>query len=200
MTITNGYATLDEVKHINVTNLSTTASDDILETVIESISRSIENYCGRRFWSASETRYYTAEQSWIIPVDDISATSSITLETDDDGDRTYENTWASTDYELRPYNATFNGLPFTSIEITPMGNYRFPRVAKGIKLTATFGWSATPKPVNRACVLQSVRLFKRYITPLGVSASSAIGEIKLMIPALDPDVTMLLRPYIRYEL
>jgi hypothetical protein len=110
----------------------------------------------------------------------------------------YENTWTEgTDFEFLPYNALLDGLPFTSIEVKPLGSYRFPLVRRGVKLTAAFGFAAVPKPVNRACVLQAVRLFKRYITPLGVSAASAIGEVKLTIPALDPDVTALLRPYMR---
>jgi hypothetical protein len=165
--------------------------------VIEGISRSIDNYCGRRFFTASETRYYTAEQTYYLPVDDISATGA-TLVTDNDGDGVYENTWVEgTDFEYAPFNALLAGLPFTSIEIKHLGSFRFPFVRKGVKLTASFGFAAVPKPVNRACVLQATRLFKRYITPLGVSAATAIGEVKLMIPALDPDVTMLLRPYER---
>lgn len=113
----------------------------------------------------------------------------------------YEYTWTEgTDFELSPYNAPFIGFPFTSIEVKPLGSYRFPIVRRGVKITASFGFAAaTPKPINRACVLQATRLFKRYITPLGVSAASAVGEIKLTIPALDPDVTMLLRPYMRHE-
>jgi hypothetical protein len=166
--------------------------------VIEGISRSIDNYCGRRFFTASETRYYTPEQTYFVPVDDVASTASVTLVTDSDGDGVYENTWVEgTDFEFTPYNALLAGLPFTSIEVKPLGSYRFPLVRRGVKLTASFGFAAVPKPVNRACVLQATRLFKRYITPLGVSAASAIGEVKLMIPALDPDVTMLLRPYER---
>lgn len=177
-------------------NISNTDHDTILEAVIEGISRSIDNYCGRRFFTASETRYFTADQSYYVPVSDIATTASFVLYTDNDGDGTYENTWvADTDFELLPYNAVLDGMPYTSIEIKPQGNYRFPYTRKGIKITASFGFAAVPKPINRACVLQATRLFKRYITPLGVSAASAVGEIKLSIPALDPDVTMLLRPY-----
>lgn len=199
MTITNGYATLDEFKIPDVLNYAATNTDHdtILESVIEGVSRAIDNYCGRRFYSTSETRYYTPENSLHIDVDDISSTSGLVVYTDDGQDGTYENTWAATDFDLMPYNAALDGLPYTSIEVTPLGNYRFPIARKSVKITAAFGFAAVPKPINRACVLQSVRLFKRYITPLGVSASSAVGEIKLMIPALDPDVTMLLRPYER---
>jgi hypothetical protein len=200
MTITNGYCDLTEIKDVPVLNISTTSSDTILELIIEGISRSIDNFCGRRFFAASETRFYTPELPYYLPVDDISTTASFTLYTDDGADGTYENTWvADTDFELLPYNAVLDGWPYTSIEVKPLGNYRFPIARKSVKITASFGFAAVPKPVNRACVLQATRLFKRYITPLGVSAASAVGEIKLSIPALDPDVTMLLRPYERLE-
>jgi len=64
-----------------------------------------------------------------------------------------------------------------------------------VKIAASFGWAAVPKPINRACVLQATRLFKRYVTPLGQAGATTIGTITLTIPALDPDVTMLLAPY-----
>lgn len=200
MTITNGYATVAELKAIDVLNISNTDHDTTLEATIEGVSRAIDNYCGRRFYAASETRYYTAELGNYIPVDDVAATASFAVYTDDDGDGTYENTWAATDYELRPYNALLAGLPYTSIETTPLGNYRFPWTRKGVKVVGSFGFAAsTPRVINRACVLQSVRLFKRYVTPLGVAGTSAVGVINMTIPALDPDVTLLLRPFLRME-
>ena len=194
--LTNGYAALAEMKAADVLNLSNTDHDVILEAVIEGISRAIDNYCGRRFYTASETRYYSAERSRWLQVDDI---TTATIYTDNDGDGTYENTWVSTDFELLPYNAASDDLPYTSIEVRPLGSYVFPLVRKGVKINGSFGFASVPKPVNRACVLQATRLFKRYITPLGVSAASAVGEIKLTIPSLDSDVTMLLRPYMRHE-
>lgn len=195
--LTNGYCTLAEIKAVDVLNLTNTDHDVILESVIEGVSRAIDNYCARRFYNAVETRYYTSEFNGTLYVDDIATASGLTIYTDEGHDGTYENTWTATDYELKPYNATLNGEPITSIEVTALGTYRFPRGRKGVKITATFGYPAVPAPINRACVLQATRLFKRYITPLGVSAASAVGEIKLSIPALDPDVTMLLRPYER---
>lgn len=169
--LTNGYCTLAEIKAIDVLNISNTDHDTILESVIEGVSRAIDNYCARRFYNAVETRYYGAEFGRTIYVDDIASASGLTIYTDDGHDGTYEYTWASTDFELLPYNAAFNGLPFTQIETTANGSYRFPRGRKGVKITASFGFPAVPKPVNRACVLQATRLFKRYITPLGVSAA-----------------------------
>ena len=197
MTITNGYATLTELKHADVLNFSTTDHDTILETVIEAVSRAIDNECLRHFYSASETRFYTSETSDILFVDDISTASGLTLLTDDDGDRTYENTWDTTDYDLLPFNASTDGFPFNMIEITPNGNYTFPGTKKGVKITATFGWAAVPKPVNRACVLWSERIFKRYVTPLGQAGATAVGTIVMKMPPPGPDVRALLLPYRR---
>jgi hypothetical protein len=68
-------------------------------------------------------------------------------------------------------------------------------VAKGVKLTASFGWSAVPLPVNQACVMIAQRLHKRNATILGQAAATAVGTISLTIPKLDPDVQMLLKPF-----
>ena len=40
-------------------------------------------------------------------------------------------------------------------------------------------------------------LFKRFATPLGSSGMSALGEVRLSIPAADGDVLALLKPYVR---
>ena len=191
-----GYCTLAEIKATDVLNISNTTHDVILEDVIEGISRAIDNWTGRRFYSATETRYYTSELSDLLYVDDISTATGFTLYTDDDGDRTYENTWAATDYDLLPLNAETIGHPFTMIETTPNGDYNFPGTKKGVKITASFGWASIPAPINRACVLQATRLFKRFITPLGQSSMTALGEMRLQIPKLDPDVCGLISPYV----
>ena len=193
--LSNGYCTLAEIKATDVLNISNTDHDVILESVIEGVSRAIDNWTGRFFYSATQTRYYTSELSDLLYVDDISTATGFLLYTDDDGDRTYENTWASTDYDLLPLNAQTGGFPFTMVETTPNGVYNFPGTKKGVKITAAFGWAAVPDPINRACVLQSVRLFKRYVTPLGQSAMTQLGEMRLQIPKLDPDVCGLISPY-----
>lgn len=198
MSITNGYATLVEIKSTDVLNFSNTDHDTILETVIEGVSRAIDNHCGRRFYSANETRYYTAKDPYCLRVSDIGSSSGLTIYTDEDGDGTYEYTWASTDYQLYPYNAVTDGWPFTKIETTFQGNYRFPKTRRGVKITSTaFGWPAVPKPINRACVLWSEIVFKRYTTPLGQAAATPVGNIVLKIPGPDPVVMGLLAPYKR---
>jgi hypothetical protein len=195
MTITNGYATLAEIRARLQFVAADTADDTILEAVVMGVSRWIDAYTGRRFYAASETRYYTAEFSDKLYVDDLLTVTS--LGTDDDGDRTYETTWAATDYDLEPYNASTDGRPYTSIAVAPAGRYTFPSTRKGVKLVGSFGYaSSTPAAVKEACLLQCERLYKRKDAPFGVIGSAEMGQM-MVVPKLDPDVQLLLWPFQR---
>jgi len=77
-----------------------------------------------------------------------------------------------------------------------LGSYTFPLVHKGLEIVGKFGWSTCPKPVKEASLLQSERIFKRKDAIFGVVGSADMGQAQV-IPALDPDVKMFLRPYIR---
>jgi hypothetical protein len=190
------YATLAEVKDGDVLFFTDTSHDTILESTIEAVSRAIDNYCKRPFSFAVATRYYTSQMSDLIFVDDIATASGLALYTDNDGDRTYETTWVSTDYDLLPINAVTNGAPYNMIGIAPEGRYTFPGTVKGIKVTATFGWAAVPAPINRACVMQSVRIWQRYKTMLGVTGTTMLGTMTVKVPEFDADVCKFLDPYV----
>lgn len=187
MAITNGYTTLAVVK--DVLGISDTGHDTELERVVEAVSRWIDGFCGRHFYSASETRYYTAEWGdWLI-VDDLLTVT--TLKTDENEDRTYERTWASTDYDLEPFNAATDGRPYTSIRTAPAGLYTFPTGRKAVQIVGSFGWSAIPDAIEEACILQTTRIFRRKDAPFGVTGSADMGQV-LAIARLDPDVRSLL--------
>lgn len=196
MTILNGYSTVAQVK----LRLGRTDSDDdaALEAVIEAASRQIDALCDRRFWSESAaTRYYTAEFHDLLYVDDIQ--SITTLQTDSDGDRTYEDTWSATDYDLEPYNTALTGIaqPYTAIRITPDGRYEFPRdQRKGVKIVGTFGWSAVPLGITEATIIQATRLYHRKDSPYGVAGVGDFGRISLL-PRVDPDVNALCLPFMK---
>lgn len=196
MTISNGYATLAEARlQLGYTNASETTNDSAIEKAIEAASRAIDNYCHRWFYATgSLTKYYTATDSETVFTDDIQSITSLT--TDNDGDRTYSTTWETTDYDLMPYNAGFSSW----IERSPVGDYYFPTNKKGVKIIGTFGYCATatpPKPIQEACILQAVRLFKRTKdAPFGIAGASDMGQA-IAIAKLDPDVELLLQPYRR---
>ena len=198
MSITNGYIDL-KIYKLRFDIPTTDHEDDpVLERVIEATSRAIDNITGRRFYAAEETRYYTAIKTTEVEVDDL--LSVTTLKTDEDGDRTYEYTWATTDYDLMPYNAVLKGWPYNRIEISVFPDYYFPLIRKGIEIAGSFGFSsATPADIVEGCLLGAHRFMKRTSTPLGVSASAALGEMRLVVSQLrgDPDIMGLLSSYIK---
>ena len=184
------YATVEDLKQsLGITDSS---DDTMLDAILAAVSRQIDQYTNRRFYATTETRFYTARRVSDVIIDD--CLSITTLATDADGDRVYEKTWSATDFDLYPYNAT----PFTRVEATVKGAYLFPvNIAKGVKIIGSFGYSATvPEPVNRACLLQAARLYKRKDALFGVMGSAEMGQL-LVIPKMDPDVKLLLSGYIK---
>jgi len=198
MSITAGLCTLTEIRARLQFASTDTTDDAMLESIVTGVSRLIDNYCGRKFYAdtADATRYYTAEFSDVLflPDDLISVT---TLKTDTDGDRTYETTWATTDYDLEPLNAALDSAPYTRISTTPAGRYGFPTIAKSVQIVGKFGYATTvPAPVKEACLLQCERLYKRKDAIFGVLGSAEMGQM-VVLPKLDPDVQLLLSGYLR---
>lgn len=193
--ITNGYATLAELRARMNVPTADTGGDAVLEACIESASRAIDGFTGRRFYQITATaRTFTAEFSDCLYVPDLVSVSA--LVTDTDGDRTYEVTWATTDYDLSPFNASDTYYPYTRIEMTPQGRYGFPvGIAKGVKVTGTWGWPATPDAINEATLIQAARYAKRMAAPFGLDQNSGDAGQALSIPPVDPDVKMLIGPY-----
>lgn len=175
-----------------ISDVTDPMDDNALENVIEAISRVIDEETGRFFYvTASQDRYYTAEFSdLLMDIDDIVTASAIV--TDEDGDRTYERTWASTDYDLEPYNAALHSKPYTRINLAPQGRYAFPSgIRRGVKITGTFGYPAVPKQINEATILIAMKLWKRKEAVFGVLGSADMGFIRVTAKN-DPDISMLL--------
>lgn len=193
MAITNGYATLAEVKA--VLRLTDGTDDALLEQTIEGASRRIDGYCNRFFYQTPSTaiRLY-ARYSYRLTVEDLSS-GTITLQTDNDGNGTYETTWTTNvDYILEPTNASLTSRPFTLIRAT--GSKSFPLFNEpnlpGVQVTAVWGWPAVPDDIREACVLLSIRGFARYNSALGVVG---FGDMALQVRSVDPDVRDLLQPF-----
>ena len=116
MAITNGYATLAELKARMGIPLADTADDTILEAVIESASRMIDRFCGRQFFqNAAQVRYYTPASEVLAFTDDLVSVSAVA--TDRNLTRTWDHDVASGDYELGPKNAPALSQPYTEIQI-----------------------------------------------------------------------------------
>ena len=207
MTITNGYATLAELRAKLAFGATNTASDTQLEQIIEASSRWVDKYTNRRFYGAAETRYYTAEDGYEIQVDDL--TSITALKTDEDGNGTFETTWATTQYNLKygeNYNAALDSKPYTQIEISESSGKEFPvAIRRGVLVQGVFGYIAStnanncPDPIHDAALLVAERIYKRKDAPLGIAGPVALGQQPVRITDLtvDPDIKALIDPYRR---
>jgi hypothetical protein len=90
MTITNGYATLAELKAVMRIPSADTIDDALLNTSIEAASRQLDGHCERVFYSTSGTRLYTPNDSLVVETDDIITLT--TLKTSPDGKSVFGTT------------------------------------------------------------------------------------------------------------
>jgi hypothetical protein len=192
MAITNGYATLTDVK--NALRITDAMDDALLETAIESASRLIDGFTARSFYNAgTAVRNYAATDAINLIIDDAITVTKVES-TDEIGD-TYTE-WTANDYQLEPVNSRADGLysPYTGIRA--VNTYTWPVVDYQalVKITGTWGWASVPTAVKQACIIQSSRIFKRLDSPLGVAGFGDLGAIRVG-RYLDPDVEQLLMPY-----
>lgn len=140
------YVNRDDFKNRNLSNLGTsdTTDDAKIDLILQEVTRWIDEYVGRTFRIYTATLYFTANSGELLLVDrDLLSITS--LKTDEDGDRSWERTWATTDYDLEPYNANTDEKPYTAIRITPQGTLAFPAgMRKGVEIAGKWGyWEAT---------------------------------------------------------
>ena len=197
MTISNGYATLADVKA--AFRITDDVDDTLLELSIESASREIDGWCERVFYNAgTATRVYVPTDSFLVETEDLISVS--TLKTSSTGD-TFDTTWSAPgDYQLEPLNGISGGLTVPRNRIRAIGSYVFPlwdprninAHEATVQVTGVFGFEAIPTAVKQACIILSQRGFKRYDTPLGITYDE-LGAMR--VGRVDPDVEKLLSPY-----
>lgn len=122
--MTNAYADLTTLKSAGVLNITGTTYDTRLLDLLEAASRLIDRYCNRHFYVLVTTRKFDGDGATELVVQDLVSVTS--LKTDDNKDRTFETTWAATDYLLYPSNAEPTkpwGRPYTRVLVdTEAGN------------------------------------------------------------------------------
>lgn len=194
MAIVNGYVTRAEVQNaLGLGTATLTPDSDEIDNVIEAVSRAVDDYCGRFFYSVAGTVVFTANDYMFLPIGDwVSVT---TVKTDENNAGTVTKTLsANSDYRLQQ-NTTFIGWPYTAIQIASFGSNTLPvGVTEGVEVIGTRGWYAVPEPIRAAALIQSVRVHARRATPFGVAGSPEGGIVRLL-SRLDPDVELMVRPY-----
>lgn len=197
MAITNGYATLVDVKA--AFRITDNVDDSLLELSIESASREIDGWCERVFYNAgTATRIYIPTDSFHVEIDDLISLTTLKSSSTGEG---FDNTWAAGDYQLEPLNGVAGGITnHPSTRIRAVGNKIFPlwdprninSHEATVEVRGVFGWSAVPTAVKQACIILSMRQFKRYDTPLGITFDE-LGAMR--VGRVDPDIQNLLSPF-----
>jgi len=199
MTIENPYCSLADVKA--ALRITDTVDDPLLEISIEAASREIDGWCERVFTSSEATRVYRPTDALTTDIDDLQ--TATTVKTDSNGNGTFDITWSTSDYELSPLNGLAGGIniPFTTV--SAIGDYLFPIYnsrnvdsrQSSVQIVGTWGFASIPTAVKQACIILSMRQFKRYDSPTGVMGFGDLGVMR--VGRVDPDVEKLLMPFRR---
>jgi hypothetical protein len=201
MAITNGYATLTQIKAYM--SISDNTDNDLLEDLVESASRSIDRIANRRFYldTTASARLYRAYSDIFVYVDDIGTTSSLVVKTDSNGNGTYAKTLTlNQDYILDPLTASSLNRPFT--QLTMVSNTEtwpiFPGLTQnglrpGVQVTARWGWPSVPDDINMACLILTADLYKRKDAPGGILGLGDLGVVRMS--PIGRDVTAMVRAY-----
>jgi hypothetical protein len=191
MSISNGYATLAQVK--SALRISDTIDDSILEMAITSASRLIDGYANRIFYNAgTATRVYASYSSYVSDIDDVISVSEIATSSTSN----WDTVWSTADYQLEPLNGLVDGIPVPYNRIRAIGSQVFSDTTgeANVRVTGTWGFSSVPTVISQACVLQASRIYKRNDSPLGVAGFGDLGAYRVS-SRLDPDVAQLVEPY-----
>jgi hypothetical protein len=201
MAITNGYATLTEIK--GYMSISDNTDNDLLENLITSASRSIDRIANRRFYldTTASARLYRAYSDIFVYIDDLGSTTGLVVKTDSNGNGTYAKTLTlNTDYILDPLTAPSLSRPYT--QLTMVSNTEtwpiFPGLTQnglrpGVQVTAKWGWPSVPNDINMACLILTADLYKRKDAPGGILGLGDLGVVRMS--PIGRDVTAMVRAY-----
>ena len=201
MALGTSYATLAVLK--TRLGIGDTNDDVAAQLALDSATMQIEGVCGRQFNDAgsASARIYYPDSLTTVTVDDFWIGAAITVALDYSNAGTYSTVITSTNYQLEPLNGVVDGTPgfpyyriraiqtWYPLWYTSIGD---PRTS--IQITAQWGWSAVPTPVQEACLLLAEEIFKLKDAPFGVAGFGAMGAVRVRE---NPKVMALLERYIR---
>lgn len=206
VTPTNGYCTGGDLKSALQIPAADTDDDSDLTIAIDAASRTIDRWCGRRFYAdaSDTTRYFTPSSRRRVPLHgdptatDLVSATSVTVTLDDDNN--YDTTWTEgTDFVLGPRSAGAANMPYTQLTII-QGRVSVPvGLPESVKVIGTFGWNfGVPDEIERACVSLASQVFKQIReAPFGQASFDLEGGMLRMSRFLPGNVEMLLRPFRR---
>lgn len=192
------YVTVEELKRA-LGGISDNLDDDDLNRAALAASRMVDTYCNRFFYktTSATVRKIEVENLIVLHVPDIADTAGLVVQSDENGDGTFEATWAATDYQTEPLSALTQpvGQPITQIRgITRF----FPldwRSRARVQVTAVWGWPAVPAEITQATLTLANLLFRRKDAPLGITGNVDTGVARLSNLMKDQHIIPMIAPF-----
>jgi len=188
------YATLAEFKA--AVTIADTVDDIDIQRALDAATAWIDHYTGRTFSAvdaSASARYFMPYDVDRLDVPDL--TSVTALDVDTQGDETFSTNIAPGYIDLYPLYLAPNTGGYTQIRLKPttppMSAFI---VGEQVRVTAIWGFGATPAAVTQACILIANRWFTRLSVPFAVWQAPQTGELATL-GARDQDVVNLLAPY-----
>lgn len=159
-----------------------------VEGVIASVKSVIDNYCGKAFEAAAETRYYDGEGGTRLRVDSFIGSPTVkTLELDGDIDQTLTEGQGD-DFITYPLNTAEKNelvlMPTSSLGYWPHGKRR-------VQVTANFGYATTvPADVKLAATMLASRIIEKSLKG-GELTSVRLGEYSANFKEIDDEMNIL---------
>lgn len=127
-----------------------TGDDDELFQLLLATSEAIERYCNRNFIPIVDTRYFDGTGTTVLFVPDL--TNITTLKEDVDLNKSWETTWATTDYWKEPSNASPEkhwGRAYTNLRVREQGTKsEFALGVQNFEILGVWGFSRFTEPTG----------------------------------------------------
>lgn len=197
MALDDLYVTVDEIRDYLEGEI--VGHQLVLDAAVLAASRGVETFCRRVFnkANAATPRRYRVDDDERVSIDDLHTTTDLTVETDDDGDGTFETTWDASEYELEPLDGVVDGQSGWPLHtLRAVDSRRWPcggRRAR-LRVTAQWGWATVPAPVYSAALIVAAEMAKLPEAPLGVAGYGEMGVVRVRS---NPMAASKLAPYVR---
>ena len=143
----NSYTTLDILKSAAVLDIAGSEDDERLLMLLESVSRQVDFYCNRHFFTQRAVMVFDGDGSTGLRVPDLVSVDPDSLATDEDGDRIFESVWSESDYLLNPANAEPVGghdlsSPYTGVVVDTEAGAKsaFPIGMRRVRVAGEWGY------------------------------------------------------------
>ena len=170
------YVDIKTLLGTSVLNVTGTAHDTRVRQIIESASQEVDRFANHRFHPTVGTYYFSGQGGGQLLTPDL--ISVVSLKEDDNGDGSFDTTWATTDYVLAPYNSnptSQEGRPYNWIEVSKKSNGtqdEFWAGQRNYEIVGTWGYVAATLTIG--LVVSSSLSATATSFPLSGSASGTI--------------------------